>query len=187
MYYFCQPSILALLQDDDNTILLINEVLQSVGRILAHSPGARDQFRLGDGFPILQSYLVKLKGSLSPEASYGRTGLPKVELAQKIDAVFNLMGAATRGSSNSAHQFSLTLQPNALFAVIRAFGCFYEHGKMENLPNSPIDFKLKFSSLDSNEKVLQLSDLSISIRRVLLAFAPIWRAAVVDGIIGIGV
>jgi hypothetical protein len=39
------------------------------------------------------------------------------------------------------------------------------------------------SKLDSNEKVFQLTSLSISIRRVLLAFAPLWRISVKYGLI----
>ena len=96
----------ALLQDQASPILLTNEVLQSLGRILSNSPPAQEEFRKCSGFIILESYIQNLKGALSPDASYGRTGLPKAELAQKIDAVFTLLSAATRGSATSTAAFS---------------------------------------------------------------------------------
>ena len=54
---------------------------------------------------------------------------------------------------------------------------------MEHLPDSTITDSFQIAQLDSNEKVLQMESLSISIRRVLLAFAPMWRVAVLDEII----
>ena len=187
-----------MLQDEQNSTILFNEGLNSLGRILSNSPTSREAFRCQKGFEVLICFLQKLKGSLSPDASYGRTGLPKVELAHKIDAVFNLLSgksqifylffpknvgvlffllfqAATRGCALSSEQFSQVIPPTALFAAIRSFGCFYEYGKMDRLADSKVNVKFSLKQLDSNEKILQMDELSISIRRVLLAISPLWR------------
>ena len=89
--------------------------------------------------------------------------------------IFLLFQAATRGCALSSEQFSQVIPPTALFAAIRSFGCFYEYGKMDRLADSKVNVKFSLKQLDSNEKILQMDELSISIRRVLLAISPLWR------------
>ena len=114
--------------------------MNSLGRILSNSPTSREAFRCQKGFEVLICFLQKLKGSLSPDASYGRTGLPKVELAHKIDAVFNLLS----GKSQILYLYFLKMW---LFSFFFDFFKLQRGAVLYHLSNFPKSYRLPLYSL----------------------------------------
>ena len=176
-------SILNFLHEEssrkDRTLCM--DVTRCLSQILQSSPEAQIAFANGRGFELIEVFLNEFKGAFSPEKSFGRTGLPRVETTEELETVMNLIYSSISGCGKGFATFRRVLPIEKLTQLVRSFGIFYEYKTMENNTESTLQIELDILSITNFNDILNgHHNLSISMRRVLLVIVAILKVCVVE-------